>query len=75
MTCAGGEMADTPALGAGAARHGGSSPLPRTIFAVRRFYCARSKQTALLAREDLKSLSNIFEDFLIRKNGKAVLSL
>ena len=27
---AGGEMADTPALGAGAARHGGSSPLPPT---------------------------------------------
>ena len=24
-------MADTPALGAGAARHGGSSPLPRTV--------------------------------------------
>ena len=28
--CAGGEMADTLALGASAARHGGSSPLPRT---------------------------------------------
>ena len=27
---AGGEMADTLALGASAARHGGSSPLPRT---------------------------------------------
>ena len=26
----GGETVDTPALGAGAARHGGSSPLPRT---------------------------------------------
>ena len=25
-------MVDTPALGAGAARHGGSSPLPRTQF-------------------------------------------
>lgn len=28
--CVGGETVDTPALGAGAARHGGSSPLPRT---------------------------------------------
>ena len=28
--CAGGEMADTLALGASAVRHGGSSPLPRT---------------------------------------------
>ncbi len=28
--CVGGEMADTLALGASAARHGGSSPLPRT---------------------------------------------
>ena len=28
--CAGGEMVDTSALGADAARHGGSSPLPRT---------------------------------------------
>jgi hypothetical protein len=29
--CVGGETVDTPALGAGAARHGGSSPLPRTV--------------------------------------------
>ena len=27
---AGGEMVDTPVLGTGAARHGGSSPLPPT---------------------------------------------
>ena len=32
LHCAGGETVDTPALGAGAARHGGSSPLPRTMF-------------------------------------------
>ncbi len=31
MMCAGGETVDTPALGAGAARCGGSSPLPRTL--------------------------------------------
>ena len=30
--CAGGETVDTPALGAGAARHGGSSPLSSTVF-------------------------------------------
>ena len=30
FVCAGGEMADTLALGTSAARHGGSSPLPRT---------------------------------------------
>ena len=30
LYCAGGETVDTLALGASAARHGGSSPLPRT---------------------------------------------
>ncbi len=43
--CTGGEMADTLALGASAARHGGSSPLPCTNIEIgfSRFFCARER--------------------------------
>lgn len=47
FVCTGGEMADTLALGASAARHGGSSPLPCTVR-------KRRKGVFLCTGEDLK---------------------
>lgn len=55
------ELVDTPALGAGAARREGSSPFLGTTKPRKRFFADQSKQTALLAREDLKPFSHISE--------------
>ena len=43
-------MADTPALGAGAARHGGSSPLPRTKNRLRPIFAWEESSRRALVR-------------------------
>ena len=51
--CRGGEMVDTPALGAGLARGGGSSPLPGTntkLSALRRLFCLCRERTVWSVR-------------------------
>ena len=60
LKCRGGEMVDTPALGAGLARGGGSSPLPgtntklsATIGAI--FVCAGEARHLRVLREDLNA--------------------
>ena len=52
-------MADTPALGAGAARHGGSSPLPPTkIMSLTNIFCEAGRKLWDSFREDLNDGGN-----------------
>jgi hypothetical protein len=47
-------MVDTLALGASAARHGGSSPLPRTIFMTERFEISAEEMDMLVRAEKVE---------------------
>ena len=49
FACTGGEMADTLALGASAARHGGSSPLPCTKKSAVADFLMHGKQAKVFA--------------------------